>query len=76
MPPKNAKTGQQPGKTASQGKGANEDMANASKTPLDISNEANTREASATPETPETPDAQVTPSPTNSDLQGNSVVER
>lgn len=61
MPPKNAKTGQQPGKTASQGKGANVDTANASKTPLDISNEE-------IPEAPETPEAPIVPSPTNSDI--------
>lgn len=41
------------------------DTANASKTPLDISNEANTREASETPEAPETPEE---PSTTNSDI--------
>lgn len=68
MPQKIAKTGQQPGKTDSRGKWANVDMANASKTQLDSSNESNTQEVSETPEAPVTPEAQVMQSLTNSDI--------
>lgn len=43
-------------------------MSYASKTPLDIFNETNTREAPETPEAPDTPETLKTLNPTNSDI--------
>ena len=67
MPLRNAKSGQQSGKTASQGKEASMNMAGANMKPQEASIEANVRETE-TPGTPEAPEMSVAQSPTNGDI--------